>query len=72
MDNNRVYKMLFSKVYPLLVNKAERKGRTKAEVDTIICWLTGYTEEKLAEQIQKMLIMKLSLKKLHKSIPMLH
>lgn len=53
MDNNRVYKMLFSKVYPLLVNKAERKGRTKAEVDTIICWLTGYTEEKLAEQIQK-------------------
>lgn len=53
MNNNRVYKMLFSKVYPLLVNKAERKGRTKAEVDTIICWLTGYTEEKLAEQIQK-------------------
>ncbi|MDI9484639.1 MAG: DUF2200 domain-containing protein [Bacillota bacterium] len=44
MKNERVYRMAFSKVYPLLVQKAERKGRTKDEVDTIICWLTGYDE----------------------------
>ncbi len=44
MKNERVYRMAFSKVYPLLVQKAERKGRTKDEVDTIICWLTGYYE----------------------------
>ena len=39
----RVYKMNFASVYPLLVQKAERKNRTQAEVDEIICWLTGYT-----------------------------
>jgi hypothetical protein len=43
--------MAFSKVYPLLVQKAERKGRTKDEVDTIICWLTGYDEADLQAQI---------------------
>jgi len=53
MTNERVYKMSFSKVYPLLVQKAERKGRTKAEVDTVICWLTGYDESGLQEQIMK-------------------
>ena len=42
MDNARVYKMAFATVYPLYINKVERKGRTKAELDTIICWLTGY------------------------------
>ena len=48
MDNTqRVYKMAFATVYPLLVNKAERKGRTKAEVDEIIFWLTGYNEQDL-------------------------
>jgi len=47
MTNTRVYKMPFAKVYPLLVQKAERKGRTKAEVDTVICWLTGYDESGL-------------------------
>ena len=51
MTNKRVYKMMFSKVYPLLVQKAERKGRTKAEVDEVICWLTGYDDSGLQAQI---------------------
>lgn len=51
MKTERVYRMAFSKVYPLLVQKAERKGRTKDEVDTIICWLTGYDEADLQAQI---------------------
>lgn len=51
MENHKVYAMSFSKVYPLLVAKAERKGRTKEEVDTVIKWLTGYTQEKLDEQL---------------------
>lgn len=42
MDNARVYAMSFARVYPLYVQKAERKGRTKAEVDEVICWLTGH------------------------------
>lgn len=45
--------MRLAKVYPLLVAKAERKGRTKAEVDTVTCWLTGYTPDALAAQIEK-------------------
>lgn len=47
----RVYSMSFSTVYPLLVQKAERKGRTKEEVDTIIEWLTGYDYLKLNEML---------------------
>jgi len=46
-DNTRVYKMAFATVYPLLVKKAERKGRTQKEVDEIIFWLTGYDEAAL-------------------------
>jgi hypothetical protein len=45
--------MPFRDVYPLLVRKAERKGRTKAEVDTVVLWLTGYDEAGLAAQIDK-------------------
>lgn len=52
MENNKVYAMKFSRVYPLLVQKAERKGRTKQEVDEIICWLTGYDEKGLMQQLQ--------------------
>ena len=48
-----IYKMSIAKVYPLYVKKAERKGRTKAEVDEIICWLTGYTEEDLENQLAR-------------------
>ena len=53
MSNERVFRMAFSAVYPLLVQKAEKKGRTKAEVDTVICWLTGYDESGLAAQLEK-------------------
>lgn len=49
----RVYAMAFAKVYPLYVTKAERKGRTQEEVDTVIRWLTGYTPSKLKGQIKK-------------------
>jgi hypothetical protein len=53
MSNERVFQMAFSRVYPLLVQKAERKGRTKSEVDAVICWLTGYDEQELQAQIMK-------------------
>ncbi len=53
MTNERVYKMAFSSVYPLLVQKVERKGRTKSEVDAVICWLTGYDDTGLQAQIIK-------------------
>lgn len=45
--------MSFASIYPLYVAKAEKKGRTKAEVDKIICWLTGYTQRGLASQLKK-------------------
>lgn len=47
MDNEKVYQLKFSKIYELLINKAVRKNRTKNEVDKIICWLTGYTQQEL-------------------------
>ena len=53
MANQRVYNLKFSKVYPLYVQKAEKKGRTKAEVDEIIRWLTGYDQSRLEAQIAK-------------------
>lgn len=53
MDNSRVYRMSFASVYPMYIQKAEKKGRTKAEVDAIIFWLTGYTEQTLQQQIDK-------------------
>ena len=46
----KIYQMPLSKVYPLLVNKATRKGRTQAEADEILRWLTGYTQEELARR----------------------
>jgi hypothetical protein len=45
--------MSFAKVYPLLVAKAERKGRTKAEVDRVICWMTGYDQGGLEKQLKE-------------------
>lgn len=53
MKNDRVYKILFSSVYPLYIQKAEKKGRTKEEVDTVTKWLTGYSDEQLKAQIKK-------------------
>ncbi|WP_443945767.1 DUF2200 domain-containing protein [Pedobacter sp. AW1-32] len=52
MDHSRVYKMSFAGVYPHYINKAEKKGRTKAEVDEIIFWLTGYDEISLKKLIE--------------------
>jgi hypothetical protein len=51
MRNTGIYKMAFAKVYPMYVQKAERKERTKAEVDEIIFWLTGYNEQVLQQHI---------------------
>jgi len=51
MENNKVFAMKFSKIYPMLVLKAEKKGRTKQEVDEIIYWLTGYDEAGLEKQL---------------------
>lgn len=53
MDYSRVFKMSFAGVYPHYIQKAEKKGRTKDEVDTIICWLTGYTKKELQKQIDR-------------------
>lgn len=53
MTKHRIYTMSFAKVYPLYINKAERKGRTKAEVNEIIRWLTGYRQEGLDDQLEK-------------------
>jgi hypothetical protein len=50
---NRIFGMKFAKVYPLYVQKAERKNRTKEEVDQIICWLTGYDKAGLQQQIEQ-------------------
>ena len=52
MPQHNIYKMSFGKVYPYYIEKAEKKGRTKAEVDEIICWLTGYGQEELQSQIE--------------------
>ena len=52
MTTHRIFTTAFSKVYPLYVQKAERKQRTKAEVDRIICWLTGYSPAGLQQQIE--------------------
>ena len=52
MAKHRIYTTSFASVYPLYVAKAEKKGRTKAEVDEIICWLTGYAEEGLKAQLE--------------------
>jgi len=53
MAKHKIYSMSLAKVYPLYVAKAERKGRTKAEVDEIIRWLTGYSQEELEFQLEK-------------------
>lgn len=53
MPKHRVLAMTFAKIYPLYVQKAERKNRTKEEVDQIICWLTGYDKAGLRQQIEQ-------------------
>jgi hypothetical protein len=51
--NERVFRMSFASVYPHYVQKAQKKGRTKKEVDEVICWLTGYSPTALAKQIEQ-------------------
>ena len=53
MPKHRVFAITISKVYPLYVQKAERKKRTKEEVDQIICWLTGYNQAGLQQQLEQ-------------------
>ena len=53
MENSRVFRMSFARVYPHYIQKAEKKGRTKEEVDSIIYWLTGYNQKSLQLQIDK-------------------
>jgi hypothetical protein len=53
MPKHRIFATKFATVYPLYVQKAERKNRTKAEVDQIICWLTGYSRAELRQQIEQ-------------------
>ncbi|WDF65693.1 DUF2200 domain-containing protein [Flavobacterium sp. KACC 22763] len=53
MKTERIYKILFSSVYPLYIQKVEKKGRTKEELDIVIKWLTGYSDDQIKEQIEK-------------------
>jgi hypothetical protein len=53
MPEHRIFSTEFSRVYPLYVQKAERKGRSREEVDRIICWLTGFSEVGLQQQLKK-------------------
>lgn len=53
MTKHRIFTTKFAGVYPLYVKKAEKKNRTKEEVDRIICWLTGYTQAGLEQQIEQ-------------------
>ncbi|MBX9915953.1 MAG: DUF2200 domain-containing protein [Nitrosomonas sp.] len=53
MSNHRIFSTAFSKIYPLYVQKAENKNRSKDDVDQIICWLTGYNQTGLKEQIEQ-------------------
>lgn len=52
-NTHRIYAMIFGNVYPFYVTKAEKKGRTKSEVDEIICWLTGYSQKELEAEFKK-------------------
>ncbi|WP_427873773.1 DUF2200 domain-containing protein [Flavobacterium sp. MMS24-S5] len=53
MKTERIYKILFSSVYPLYIQKVEKKGRTKEELDIVIKWLTGYSDDQIKVQIEK-------------------
>ena len=53
MKKPRIFTVPFANIYPAYIQKAEKKGRSKAEVDTIICWLTGYNQQTLQQQIDK-------------------
>lgn len=68
MSDHRIYSISFASIYPLYIKKAEKKGRTKAEVDNIIRWLTGYSQKELESQIKN----KVSLKVFYGKSPRLN
>lgn len=70
MQNHRVFKMAFSSVYPHYIAKAEKKNRTKAEVDQIIYWLTGYNEIQLKNILDSKPLLNPFLQKLLSSMKM--
>jgi len=53
MNNTKIFKTSFASIYPFYIQKAEKKGRTKAEVDAIIFWLTGYNEQTFQQHLDK-------------------
>jgi hypothetical protein len=53
MTEHRIFAMAFAKVYPMYVQKVERKGRTRQELDRVICWLTGYDQAGLQRQLER-------------------
>ncbi|WGL15803.1 DUF2200 domain-containing protein [Microbulbifer bruguierae] len=53
MPKHNIFTMSFARVYPMYVQKAQRKDRTQAEVDEIICWLTGYDQKSLQQQLER-------------------
>ena len=53
MKKHRIYTMSVASVYPFYIAKAEKKGRTKKEVDEVICWLTGYSQKELETHLEK-------------------
>ncbi len=53
MTKHRIYTYSFASIYPHYITKAEKKGRTKTEVDEIICWLTGYSQDEFEAQLEK-------------------
>jgi hypothetical protein len=68
MNQQRVFRISFASVYPLYVQKVEKKGRTRQELDNVISWLTGYTPDALAEQITR----KTDLETFFQEAPALH
>ena len=65
MNNTRIFKMPFASVYPLYIQKAEKKGRTKSEVESIIFWHTGYNERTLQKHIDQKIDMETFFNKAH-------
>lgn len=63
MAKHQIYTMSVARVYPLYVTKVEKKGRTKTEVDEIIRWLTGYSQEELEAQLENRQTLRPSLRK---------
>ena len=53
MKKSPYYTMTFASIYPMYVTKVEKKGRSKEELDTVLCWLTGYTQKQLEKQVEK-------------------